>query len=187
MNMERPKAIGGDDLVPIPVFLAGSLGEAAAVVAQEVYFRQYCQMIKGAGEGTEIVKVSSSDIQHKLRWMSATAVRDALRLLVSAGILIVVGGGGSSASSYRLDDARAKHFAQHPEEGAALRASMKAKKTTKTAQKICEQNPLENPISEIRSLVSENRSVDSENCSLPSEIRSQTESHLYNKKKIIKS
>lgn len=146
MNMERPKAIGGDDLVPIPVFLAGSLGEAAAVVAQEVYFRQYCQMIKGAGEGTEIVKVSSSDIQHKLRWMSATAVRDALRLLVSAGILIVVGGGGSSASSYRLDDARAKHFAQHPEEGAALRASMKAKKPPKQPKKFASKIRSKTPL-----------------------------------------
>ncbi len=181
MSFEKSKSIGGDDIVPVPVFLAVSLGEAAAVVAQEVYFRMCCQ-IKGAAEASDVVKVSSTEIQHKLRWLSPTSVRDALRLLVAAGILIVVGGGGSSASSYKLDDARAKFFTQHPEEGAALRAGMKAKKTTKTAQKISEQNPLANPISEIRSLVSENRSVDSENCSVASEIRSQTESHLYNKK-----
>lgn len=182
MSFEKSKSIGGDDIVPVPVFLAVSLGEAAAVVAQEIYFRMCCQ-IKGAADVADVVKVSSAEIQHKLRWLSPTSVRDALRLLVAAGILIVVSGGGSSASSYKLDDARAKFFAQHPEEGAALRAGMKAKKTTtKTAQKISEQNPLANAPSEIRSLVSENRSVDSENRSLPSEIRSQTESHLYNKK-----
>ncbi len=171
MNTERPKAIGGDDLVPIPVFLAVSLGEAAAVVAQEVYFRQYCQMIKGAGEGTEIVKVSSSDIQHKIRWMSATAVRDALRLLVAAEILVVVGGGGSAPTAYKIDDAKAKHFAQHPEDGAALRAAMKAKKP---AQKNSEPNPLAKLPSEIRSVDSGNRSLVSEIRSVDSGNRSQT-------------
>lgn len=163
--------IGDDVGLPVPVSLAVSIGEAAAVVAQDLFFRLSCLKKDNAEIAT--IKVSSNEIGEKIRWMSATSIRDALRLLVRAEIISVVTQGGSAGTVYSINESKAKWWAQHPKDGAELRAASKKSRPQF--------------VSEIRSLPDEIRSLDSEIRSLPDEIRSQmADAPILQKRKEIK-
>ncbi len=176
-------ACGGDTLYPVPTFLAVSLGVAAATVAQDIYFRLQCQTKDDPK--ADVVEVAASEISGKIRWLSPSTVRDAIKVLVNAGILIVVKRGGSAASSYKFDDDKAKHYARHPEEGAKLKAVKSPKPLTASrAPKSAPNVPTEPTevaseirpqfVGEICAVASEIRSVDGEICAVAGGIRPQT-------------